>query len=161
MQQVRALSSRRNQRGLTLVELIVAFTIMALLTGMSVPLARYKVRRDKERELRYALREIHTAIDKYKDASDMKLLPPGKLGDEGYPESLEILVEGVKMQGQVDKKIRFLRRIPRDPFTNSTEWGKRSTQDEPKSNAWGGQNVFQVYTKTTEKAADGTPYSEW
>jgi general secretion pathway protein G len=152
---------RRNQRGLTLVELIVAFTIMALLTGMSVPLARYKVRRDKERELRYALREIHTAIDKYKDAADMNKLGTQKLGSDNYPESLEVLVEGVKLQGEVDKKIRFLRRIPKDPFTNSTDWGKRSTQDDPKSNAWGGQNVFQVYSKTTEKAADGTPYSEW
>ena len=154
-------SRRRNQRGLTLVELIVAFTIMALLTGMSVPLARYKVRRDKERELRHALREIHAAIDKYKDAADTNKLPPTKLGSDNYPESLEMLVEGVKMQGEVDKKIRFLRRIPKDPFTNSTDWGKRSTQDDPKSTGWGGQNVFQVYSKTTEKAADGTPYSEW
>jgi general secretion pathway protein G len=153
---------RKNQRGLTLVELIVAFTIMSLLTAMSVPLARYKVRREKEKELRYALREIRTAIDKYKDYSDT-----GKLGNQkkaeadGYPESLEVLVEGVKGQGEVDKKIRFLRRIPRDPFTNSTEWGKRSTQDEPTSTSWGGQNVFDIYTKTTEKAKDGTPYSDW
>src|SRR5262245_51089551 len=145
---------RRNQRGLTLVELIVAFTIMSLLTSMSVPLARYKVRRDKERELRYALREIHTAIDKYKDAADTNKLPPQKLGSDNYPESLDILVEGVKMQGEVDKKIRFLRRIPKDPFTNSQDWGKRSTQDDPKSTAWGGQNVFQVYTKSTERAKD-------
>jgi general secretion pathway protein G len=152
---------RRNQRGLTLVELIVAFTIMALLTGMSVPLTRYKVRRDKERELRYALREIHAAIDKYKDAADMKRLGPQKMDSDNYPESLEILVEGVKMQGEVEKKIRFLRRIPKDPFTNSTDWGKRSTQDDPKSNAWGGQNVFAVYSKTQERAKDGTPYSEW
>jgi general secretion pathway protein G len=153
---------RKNQRGLTLVELIVAFTIMSLLTAMSVPLARYKVRREKEKELRYALREIRTAIDKYKDYSDT-----GKLGNQkkaeadGYPESLEVLVEGVKGQGEVDKKIRFLRRIPRDPFTKSTEWGKRSTQDEPTSTSWGGQNVFDIYTKTTEKAKDGTPYSDW
>jgi len=84
-----------------------------------------------------------------------------RAGSDGYPESLEILVEGVKGQGEVDKKIRFLRRIPRDPFTNSTEWGKRSTQDEPTSTSWGGQNVFDIYSKTTEKAKDGTPYSEW
>jgi general secretion pathway protein G len=152
---------RRNQRGLTLVELIVAFTIMSLLTAMAVPLARYKVRRDKERELRYALREIHNAIDKYKDAADQNLLGPQKMGADNYPESLDVLVEGVKLSGQVDKKIRFLRRIPKDPFTNSTDWGKRSSQDDPKSNAWGGQNVFAVYTKTTERARDGTPYSEW
>lgn len=153
---------RRTQAGLTLVELIVAFTILALLATMSVPLARYKVRRDKERELRYALREIHRAIDKYKDMSDFgKLGAPAKLGSEGYPESLEMLVEGVKMQGEVDKKVRFLRRIPEDPFTKSTDWGKRSTQDDPSSTSWGGQNVFAVYSKTTEKAADGTPYAEW
>ena len=152
---------RRNQRGLTLVELIVAFTIMSLLTSMAVPLARYKVRRDKERELRYALREIHTAIDKYKDMADAKQLGPEKAEADGYPPSLQVLVEGVKQTGQVDKKIKFLRRIPKDPFTNSTEWGLRSTRDEPKSNAWGGQNVFAVYSKTMEKAKDGTSYSEW
>jgi len=153
---------RKNQRGLTLVELIVAFTIMALLTAMAVPLARYKVRREKEKELRYALREIRTAIDKYKDTADAgKLGNQQKVGSEGYPESLEVLVEGVKGQGQVDKKIRFLRRIPRDPFTKSTEWGKRSTQDEPTSTSWGGQNVFDFYSKTTEKAKDGTAYSDW
>jgi general secretion pathway protein G len=153
---------RKTQGGLTLVELIVGFTILALLSTMAVPLARYKVRRDKERELRWALREIHTAIDKYKDASDLKLLGnQEKIGSEGYPESLDVLVEGVKMQGQTDKKIKFLRRIPKDPFTGKAEWGLRSTQDDPTSTSWGGQNVFAVYSKTTEKAADGTPYSEW
>jgi general secretion pathway protein G len=152
---------RRRQRGLTLVELIVAFTIMSLLTAMAVPLASYKVRRDKERELRYALRELRRAIDNYKDAADTGKLGQQKLGSEGYPETLDILVEGVKLQGEVDKKIRFLRRIPKDPFTNSTDWGKRSTQDDPKSNSWGGQNVFDVYSKTQERAKDGTPYSEW
>jgi general secretion pathway protein G len=152
---------RRNQRGLTLVELIVAFTIMLILTTMAVPMARSRVRRERERELRYALREIRNAIDKYKDMADSGQLPMQKLGGEGYPESLEVLVEGVKVTGQVEKKIRFLRRVPVDPFTNSKDWGKRSTQDDPKSNSWGGQNVFDVYTKTTEKAADGTPYSEW
>ena len=153
---------RRAQTGLTLVELIVAFSILALLSTMAVPLARYKIRRDKERELRWALREIHSAIDRYKDASDMgKLGTPKKQGDEGYPESLEVLVEGVKMQGETDKKIKFLRRIPRDPFTGKAEWGMRSTQDDPTSTSFGGQNVFSVYSKTTEKAADGTPYAEW
>jgi len=152
---------RSGQRGLTLIELIVAFTIMLLLTTMAVPLARSKVRRERERELRYALREIRTAIDKYKDMSDLKQIPPGKVDSDGYPESLEQLVEGVKLSGTVDKKVRFLRRIPKDPFTNSTDWGLRSTRDEPTSMSWGGQNVFDVYTKTMEKAADGTPYSEW
>jgi general secretion pathway protein G len=152
---------RKNQRGLTLVELIVAFTIMSLLTAMAVPLARSKVRRDRERELRYALREIRQAIDKYKDYDDMGKLGAKKQGTEGYPETLEILVEGVKLQGEVDKKMRFLRRIPKDPFTNSTEWGKRSMQDDPDSTSWGGQNIFDIYSKTTEKARDGTPYSQW
>jgi len=152
---------RKNQRGLTLVELIVAFTIMSLLATMAVPLARSKVRRERERELRYALREIRTAIDKYKDAADFKLIPANKLDSDGYPEKLEQLVEGVKLNNSPDKKIRFLRRIPEDPFTHSTEWGLRSTRDEPTSTSWGGQNVFDVYTKSTEKAPDGTPYAEW
>ncbi|MCX6636940.1 MAG: type II secretion system protein [Acidobacteria bacterium] len=152
---------RRNQRGLTLVELIVAFTIMTLLTAMAVPLARYKVRRERERELRYALREIRTAIDKYKDMADAQKFGPIKMGTEGYPEDLNILAEGVKLTGTVDKKIRLLRRMPRDPMTGSTEWGKRALQDDPKSTSWGGQNVFDVYTKSMEKAPDGTPYSEW
>ena len=146
---------------MTLVELIVAFTIMAVLTTMAVPLARGKVRRERERNLRYALEEMRKAIDKYKDAADLGLLGPTKVGTEGYPETLEVLVEGVKLAGQVDKKIRFLRRIPKDPFTNNTDWGMRSVQDDPKSSNWGGQNVFDVYTKSYEKAPDGSPYSDW
>src|SRR3982750_568170 len=152
---------RRTQSGLTLVELIVAFTLLALLATMAVPLARYKVRRDKERELRYALREIRTAIDKYKDMADLGKLGTQKADSDNYPESLETLVKGVKLQGEVDKKVRFLRRIPKDPFTNSVEWGQRSTRDDPTPTSFGGQNVFDVYSKTTEKAADGVPYSEW
>ncbi len=152
---------RKNQRGLTLVELIVAFTIMSILASMAVPLARYKVRLQKETELRHALDEMRKAIDKYKDAADAGQLPLPKLDSYGYPENLDVMVEGVKMAGTVDKKIKFLRRIPKDPFTNSKEWGKRSMQDEPTASSWGGQNLFDVYTKSTEKARDGTPYSEW
>jgi general secretion pathway protein G len=155
------MAGRANERGLSLIELIVAFTILLILTSMAVPLARSKVRSEKERDLRWALREMRTAIDKYKDAADQGLLGPQKMGSEGYPESLDVLVEGVKLAGQVDKKVRFLRRIPKDPMTNSTDWGKRSMQDDPKSLGWGGQNVFDVYTKSTDKAADGTAYSEW
>ncbi|MCS7042268.1 MAG: type II secretion system GspH family protein [Bryobacteraceae bacterium] len=151
----------RREFGLTLVELIVAFTLMMFLTALSVPLARYKVRRERERELRHALREIRSAIDRYKDACEKGAIEK-KLGAECYPESLEQLVEGVKLANDpTGRKLRFLRRIPRDPFTNSTDWGLRSTQDDPKSMSWGGQNVFDVYTKSMERAPDGTPYSEW
>ena len=152
---------RRRQRGLTLVELIVALTIMMVLTTMAVPLARYKVQRDKERDLVYALREIRTAIDKFKDDMDAGKIGPAKLDSDNYPESLKQLVEGIKATGSVDKKMKYLRRIPKDPMSNSTEWGIRSDRDDPTSQSWGGQNVFDVYSKTTDKAADGTPYSEW
>lgn len=152
---------RRGQRGLSLIELIVAFTILSLLAALSIPLARSKVRREKERELRYSLRELRTAIDKYKDMCDQGAFGQ-KLGTECYPETLEMLVEGVQIANDATgKRVRFLRRIPRDPFTNSTDWGLRSTQDDPQSLGWGGQNVFDVYTKTMEKAPDGSSYSEW
>src|SRR6266542_2147891 len=146
---------RRSQSGLTLVELIVAFTIMLLLTSMAVPLARGRVRRERERDLRHSLLEIRSAIDKYKDMKDLGYLGQVKLGSDGYPESLDILVEGEKTNSADGKKVRFLRRVPKDPFTGKPEWGLRSTQDDPKSQSWGGQNVFDVYSKTTEKAPDG------
>lgn len=155
------MSRRFRQRGLTLIELIVAFTIMSLLATMAVPLARSRVRREKERELRYSLREVRTAIDKYKDLCDQGAFGQ-KLGTDCYPETIEMLVDGVTLANDASgKKMRFLRRIPRDPFTNSIEWGMRSTQDDPQSMAWGGQNVFDVYTKTMERAPDGTQYSDW
>ena len=149
------------QAGLTLVELIVAFTIMFILTTMALPLARMKVRRGKERELSLALREIRSAIDRYKDASDSGKLGPPKLESEGYPPDLQTLVDGVKLAGTVDKKVRFLRRIPVDPLTGQAEWGFRSMQDDPGSQSWGGQNVFDVYSKSMDTALDGTKYSDW
>lgn len=152
---------RQRQSGLTLVELIVAFTILALLSTMAVPLTRYKVQRDKERELRVAVREIRRAIDAYKDAADAQKFQI-KVGTEGYPESLEQLVEGVVMSGSADgARIKFLRRIPIDPMTGKPEWGLRSMQDDPKSESWGGENVFDIYSKSRERARNGTPYSEW
>jgi general secretion pathway protein G len=155
--------SRNSRRaGLTLIELIIAFTIMLLLTSMAVPLARNRVRRNREHDLRVALREIRTAIDKYKDMCDANKLGIQKQDANCYPESLDALVDGVKGSGKdADTKLKFLRRIPKDPFTNSKDWGKRSMQDDPKSQGWGGQSVFDIYTKSTDKASDGTPYAEW
>jgi general secretion pathway protein G len=155
--------TRRNScRGMTLVELIVAFTILLVLTSMAVPVARTNVRRLKERQLREAEREIRTAIDKYKDMADSGKLGIQKQDSYGYPESLDALVDGVKGSGQAaDTKLKFLRRIPLDPMTNKREWGLRSMQDDPKSNGWGGQNVFNIYTKSDDKTADGTPYADW
>ncbi|HMD49857.1 MAG TPA: type II secretion system protein [Bryobacteraceae bacterium] len=152
---------RKRQRGMTLVELVVAFSIMLLLTAMAVPLMRYRVQREKERDLVRALEQIRGAIDKFKDDMDTGKIGPAKLDSDNYPESLKQLVDGVKATGAVDKKVRYLRRIPKDPMTNSYDWGLRSDRDDIDSQAWGGQNVFTVYTKTTDKAADGTPYSTW
>jgi len=158
-------AGKKNRRsGMTLVELIVAFTILATLTSMAVPLARSNVRRMRERDLRQALSEMRTAIDKYKDAADGGKLGPDAIGIDtfGYPKTLESLVEGVKGTGQAaDTKVKFLRRIPLDPFTKTREWGIRSMQDDPKSQGWGGQNVFDIYTKSSDKATDGTPYADW
>lgn len=153
---------RRNQRGLTLVELIVAFTILAVLSTMALPLASLKIRTERERDLRYALSTMRAAIDKYKDNCDQGYFGPPKIGSYCYPETLEVLVEGMKLaQDPNGVKLKFLRRIPRDPFTNKFEWGMRSNQDDPKSKSWGGQSVFEVFTKTEEKSPDGTPYSDW
>jgi general secretion pathway protein G len=146
---------------MTLVELVVAFTIMLILTTMAVPLARSRVRIQRQRELVNDLREMRAAIDKYKDYADLGYLGPQKLGTNNWPETLDVLVEGVKLPGPDGKKIRFLRRIPVDPFTGKAEWGMRSDQDDPNSQSWGGQCVFDIYSKTTEKAPDGTSYSEW
>lgn len=145
------------QSGLTLIELITAITILFILTGAAVPMVRVRIRRDKERDLRRALWEMRDAIDRYKDAADRNAFQV-KVGSEGYPPDLDTLVDGVDVQG---KKLRFLRRIPIDPMTGKPEWGMRSMQDEPKSTSWGGQNVFDVYTKSEGVALDGTNYSEW
>jgi len=144
-----------------MVELIVSFTILSILTTMSVPLIRFRVRTERERELRFVLREMRSAIDKFKDVCDGGQIQK-KLGTDCYPETLDQLVEGVKIANDPSgKKIRFLRRIPMDPFTRQRDWGLRSDQDDPASNSWGGQNVFDVYSKTFEKAPSGEAYSEW
>ena len=150
----------RQRSGFTLIELLVTVMIISILVGLAVPLARNSIKREKEFALRSALREIRTALDKYKDASDRGFIMM-KIDTEGYPETLQILVDGVDAVGQVNKKLKFLRRIPIDPMTKSAEWGQRSYQDDPKSTSWGGQNVFDVYTKSEGTALDGTKYSEW
>ena len=153
--------SARRERGLTLIELIVASAILAILASVALPLARVQLRRGQERELRLALREMRAAIDRYKDAADQGLIQV-ELGTEGYPPDLETMAEGVPLLNSPDeKKLRVLRRIPRDPMTNSTDWGLRAYQDEPDSFSWGGENVFDVYTKSEATALDGTPYKDW
>jgi general secretion pathway protein G len=152
---------RARQRGLTLVELVVSFSIMLILSTMAVPLAKVKLRHERELELKYALRDMREAIDKYKVACDAGVFGAMKMGTFCYPETLDILVDGVKTQSADGKKMKFLRRIPRDPFTNSKEWGMRSMQDDVKAETWSGDNVFNVYTKSREKDSDGKPYAEW
>jgi general secretion pathway protein G len=144
-------------RGFTLIELIVATAILVILTSLAIPLARVTIKREKEHELRQALWEMRDAIDRYKDAADRGAFQI-KVGSEGYPPDLDTLVKGVDTNG---KKIRFLRRIPTDPMTGNTEWGMRSMQDDPDSDSWGGQNVFDVFTKSQGKALDGTDYKDW
>ena len=146
-----------NQAGLTLVELIVTVAILAILASAAVPLARFRAQREKERELRYDLWQMRDAIDRYKDASDRHAFIP-KLDSQGYPPDLDTLVKGVDAQG---KKLKFLRRIPVDPITGKAEWNLRSMQDESNSDSWGGQNVFDVSSKSQATALDGTKYSDW
>ncbi len=145
------------ERGLTLVELIVTVAILALLATAAVPVARFKVKRDRERELRRDLWQMRDAIDHYKDAADRGGFQT-KVDSQNYPPDLETLVNGVDVQG---KKVRFLRRIPIDPMTGKAEWGVRSMQDDPNSDSTSGQSVFDVYSKSTGAALDGTKYSDW
>ena len=148
---------KKGERGLTLVELIVTVAILAILAAGAAPLARFKVKRDKERELRYDLWTMRDAIDKYKDAADKGAFQT-KVDSQNYPPDLQTLVDGVDVQG---KKVRFLRHIPVDPMTGKPEWGLRSMQDDPTSDSFGGQSVFDVYTKSQGTALDGTKYSDW
>ena len=148
------------QRGFTMVELAVVAAVVSILAAMAVPVARYTVKRQDELELRFDLRMMRDAIDKYKQYSDAGLIPM-RLGSEGYPPDLQTLVDGVKLVGQLDKKEKFLRRIPTDPMTKKAEWGLRSFQDEPNSVAWGGQNVYDVFSLSEGRGIDRTAYREW
>jgi general secretion pathway protein G len=149
--------SAKPERGFTLLELIIATSIVVVLSTMAVPLARLTIQREKERQLRFDLWEMRDAIDRYKDAADRNMFQT-KVDSQNYPPDLETLVKGVDVQG---KKVRFLRRIPVDPMTGTTEWGLRSMQDDPDSDSWGGQSVFDVHTKSQGTGLDGTPYKDW
>lgn len=154
----RKIALGRGQRGFTLIELIVATMILSILTMMALPLARVTVQRERERRLRQALWDMRDAIDRYKDAAD-RLAFQTKVDSQGYPPDLDTLVKGVEIQG--GKKVRFLRSIPVDPMTGNTDWGLRSMQDDPDSTSWGGQSVFDVYTKSEGTALDGSKYKDW
>ena len=145
------------EAGVTLVELIIVVAILSILASAAIPIARFQVRREKERELRRDLWEMRGAIDRYKDAADKGAFQI-KADSMGYPPDLQTMVDGVDVQG---KKVRFLRRIPVDPMTGNAEWGLRSNQDDPESSSFGGQNVFDVHSKSDGTGMDGTKYSTW
>ena len=151
--------AHRSDAGYTLAELVMVAALIALLSTIVLPVAKFTVKRSKEADLRLALRQMRTAVDEHKRLSDQGMIPV-KLGGEGYPESLEVLVEGVDLVGQ-ERKQRFLRRIPIDPMTGEAEWGLRSYQDEPDSTSFGGQNVYDVYSLSDGTALDGTEYKDW
>jgi general secretion pathway protein G len=154
-------SGLTREAGLTLVELIICVAIVAVLASAALPIARFQVKREKERELRRDLWEMRDAIDRYKDLADRNLIRV-EVGSEGYPPDLDTLVKGVTLGGgTADRKIRFLRAIPMDPMTKTRDWGLRAVQDDPDSTSWGGRNVFDVYSKSTATASDGTKYSDW
>ena len=156
--------SAGSSRGFTFIELLVVSTLLIILASAIMPMAKVTMQRQREVELRRSLREMRTALDKFKDAADAGLIGAMdlKAGAEGYPADLETLVEGVSVvNDQSGRKLKFLRRIPIDPMTNSSDWGKRSYQDRPDSTSWGGQNVFDVYTKSEGTALDGTKYRDW
>jgi general secretion pathway protein G len=148
---------KSGERGLTLAELIIAVFILAILASAAIPITRFQIKREKERELHYDLWMMRAAIDKYKDVADKGAIQT-KVDSQNYPPDLDTLVNGVDIQG---KKVKFLRHIPVDPMTGNAEWGLRSPQDDPKSDSYGGQSVFDVYSKSQGTALDGTKYSDW
>jgi general secretion pathway protein G len=154
----------RNQHGYSFVELLIVTAILFILASAVMPLAQVTSQRQRESELRLALRQVRTAIDKFKDAVDQGRIAQTELspGSEGYPPDLETLVEGVPIQNDASgAKLKFLRKIPTDPMTNSSEWGLRAYQDKPDSTSWGRGNVFDIYSKSSATALDGTKYKDW
>jgi general secretion pathway protein G len=155
---------RKEPRGYTFVELLVVSTIIMILASAVMPLAKVTATRQREAELRRALREMRTAIDRFKDAADLQQISPLELkaGAENYPPDLETLVKGVTANNDATgRKLKFLRRVPIDPMTHTTEWGLRSYQDDPDARSWGGQSVFDVYTTFNGTALDGSKYRDW
>jgi len=150
-------SNARKSRGFTLIELIAAISILLALSFLAIPLERVNIKRQREHDLRYALWQMRDAIDRYKDACDRAAFR-SKVGSECWPPDLQKLVDGEDVNG---KKLKFLRRIPIDPMTGNTEWGMRSMQDDPDSDSWSGDNLFDVYTKSQGTALDGTKYKDW
>jgi general secretion pathway protein G len=156
----RKTARRSPEAGMTLLELIIACSILVVLASAALPVARYTIIRGKETELRRDLREMKDAIDRYKDLADRNQIRV-EVGSEGYPPDLETLVKGIPLGAGSDRKIRFLRKIPVDPMTGQADWGLRAVQDDPDSQSWGGKNVFDVYSKSQATALDGTKYSDW
>jgi general secretion pathway protein G len=150
---------RRSERGMTLLELIIASSILVILASAALPTVRFMIVRPKEAELRRDLREMRNAIDRYKDYSDLNFIR-AKFGSEGYPPDLDTLVKGVQV-GAGDNKVRFLRRVPVDPMTGQADWNLQAVQDDPDSTSWGGNDVFDVHSKSQATALDGTRYSDW
>jgi general secretion pathway protein G len=153
-----------DSRGYTFIELLVVSAILLIIASAALPLARVTVQRQKEAELRRSLREMRTAIDKFKDAVDAGAIATIDVGSgsEGYPKDLDVLVEGVRPANDASgRKLKFLRRIPFDPMTGQAEWGKRAYQDDPDATSWGGQNVYDVYSLAEGTALDGTKYRDW
>lgn len=158
---MRRLAAGRSRRGgYSLAELVMVCFILATLAGIAMPTAKYTQKRLKEAELRLHLRTMRNAIDEYKRYSDAGLLPL-EVGSEGYPTDFENMLEPQEIVGQIDKQIRFLRRIPVDPMTGEQEWGKRSTSDRPDDSSWGGENLFDVYSMSEGVGLNGVPYREW
>ena len=150
----------RKAAGFTLAELVTVAAVLAILAAVTLPIAKFASKRSKELDLRQHLREMRFAIDEYKRYSDAGLIPVD-LNTEGYPKKLEILVDGVDVVGQINKKVKFLRRIPVDPMTGKDEWGFRSYQDKPDETSWGGENVYDVYSLSEGVGLNGVPYTKW
>jgi general secretion pathway protein G len=153
-------AGRCREAGFTLAELVMVAAILTSLSLLAMPVVKFTVQRSKEMDLRQDLRELRAAIDQYKRFSDQGLLPID-LGTEGYPKDLDSLVKGVQLVGQVDRKMKFLRRIPVDPMTGRAQWGLRSYQDEPEATSTGGEDVYDVYSLAQGVGLNGIPYRKW